>query len=58
MSRKIEVLVVRPMEEPKVETIEDSLESYYKLIGCRHIEAVYPWEDNVAVVLEDRKSVV
>lgn len=53
MSRKIEVLVVRPMEEPKVETIEDSLESYYKLIGCRHIEAIYPWEDNVAVVLDE-----
>ena len=53
MSKKIEVLVVRPLEEPKVETIEDSLESYYKLIGCQYIEAVYPWEDNVAVVLDE-----
>ena len=57
MGKKIEVVVVRPMEKPVVRKIEDSLESYYKEIGCEYIEAVYPFDDPVVLVCdEDGKS--
>lgn len=50
---KIDVLVVRPMEAPKMEKVEASLDGYYGLIGCSTIQAIYPFDDPVALVCDD-----
>ena len=49
---KIKVILVEPMEEPKVVEIPDSLEALQKTVGGT-IQAVYPWEDPVAIVCAD-----
>ena len=48
----IRVLFVEPMEKPKLVNIEHSLESLQKLVGG-NIEALYPWDDEVAVIACD-----
>ena len=45
----IRVLFVEPMEKPKLINIEHTLESLQKLVGG-NIEALYPWDDEVAVI--------
>lgn len=47
------VLAIKPMEIPVVCDIEKSLDGYYGLIGCDCIQAVYPFEDRVALVCDD-----
>ena len=49
---KIKVLLVEPMEKPKVEEIPDTLEALQEAVGGT-IQAVYPWEDPVAIVCAD-----
>lgn len=51
--KEIEVIVVRPMEKPFIQKIENSLGGYYKAIGCDYIEAVYPFDDPVALVCDE-----
>ncbi len=53
MGKRIEVLVVRPSEAPKMESIEDSLERYYEVMDCDCIQAVYPFDDKAALVCDD-----
>ena len=45
----IRVLLVEPMEKPKLINIGHTLESLQKLVGG-NIEALYPWDDEVAVI--------
>ena len=45
----IRVLFVEPMEKPKLINIGHTLESLQKLVGG-NIEALYPWDDEVAVI--------
>ena len=45
----IRVLFVEPMEKPKLINIEHTLESLQNLVGG-NIEALYPWDDEVAVI--------
>ena len=49
---KIKVLLIEPMEVPKVEEIPDTLEVLQEAVGGT-IQAVYPWEDPVAIVCAD-----
>ena len=49
---KIKVLLIEPMEEPKVVEIPDTLEALQEAVGGI-IQAVYPWEDPVAIVCAD-----
>ncbi len=53
---KIKVLVIEPLNTPKVEEIDPSLESYQEIVGG-YIEAVYPWDGdelgNVALVCNE-----
>ena len=51
--RMIDVLVVRPMMKPEMVTIEASLNGYYELNDCEMIEAVYPFDDPVALVCDE-----
>lgn len=49
---KITVLVVEPMKKPYVKELEHTLENLQKEVGgC--IEAVYPFEDKVAIICND-----
>lgn len=49
---KMTVLRIDPMEEPRAVEIEDSLEVLQETVGGI-IQAVYPWEDPVAVICAD-----
>lgn len=46
------VLVVGPGKKPEVQEIDDSLSNMQKLVGGP-IQAVYPFEDSVALVAND-----
>lgn len=48
----MKILVVEPMKRPYVQEIDGSLESMQKLVGGT-IQAVYPFEDDVALVCHD-----
>jgi len=48
----IKVLVIEPGKKPYVKWIENTLKSLQgEVSGC--IQAVYPWEDKVAIVADD-----
>ncbi len=46
------VIVVEPMKEPYLKEIDGSLESMHEIVGG-YIEAVYPFEEPVAVVCDE-----
>ena len=50
MAEKIKVLVVEPQKAPYMKEIDSSLESLQKEVGG-YIEATYPWEDPVALIV-------
>lgn len=52
MAKEIRVLLVEPMEQPRLVTVEHTLENLQKLVDG-YIQAVYPWDDHVAVVCDD-----
>ena len=49
MAKKIRVLLVEPMAEPRLVTVDHTLENLQRLVGGS-IQAVYPWEDPVALI--------
>lgn len=49
---KIKVLLIEPMEEPRLVEVEDTLEELQRLVGGS-IAATYPWKDPVAIVFND-----
>ena len=49
---RITVLVVAPLDTPKLVTIDHTLENMQKLVGG-DIAATYPWEDLVGLVHAD-----
>lgn len=55
MAEKIKVVVVKPLEPPVVKEIDKGLQGMYNAIGngCNMIQAVYPWEDMVALVCDE-----
>ncbi len=52
MARKIKVLLVEPLEEPRIVTVEHTLENLQTLVDG-YIQAVYPWEDPVALICNE-----
>ena len=48
----MKILVVEPMKEPYEKEIQDTLEEMQAIVGG-YIQAVYPFEDPVAVVCND-----
>ena len=53
----IRVLIVEPMEPPKVETIPNTLEAKQAIVGGL-IEAIYPYPENVAIVCNDEGKLI
>ena len=51
MAEEISVLLVEPGEAPRLVTVEHTLENLQALVGG-YIEAVYPWEESVALVCD------
>lgn len=52
MAKKIRVLLVEPLAEPRLVTVNHNLENLQRLVGGS-IQAVYPWEDPVALICND-----
>ena len=53
----IRVLVVEPMEPPRVETIPNTLEAKQQIVGGL-IQAIYPYPENVSVVCNDEGKLI
>lgn len=51
-NEKIRVLLVEPLETPRLVTIEHTLENLQELVGGT-IQAIYPWDDRVALICND-----
>lgn len=52
MRKKIRVLLIEPLSEPRIVTVEHTLEKLQELVGG-YIQAVYPWEDPVGLVCNE-----
>lgn len=52
MGREIGVLLIRPLERPRLVTVGHKLEELQKLVGG-YIAATYPWTDPVGLVCND-----
>ena len=52
MAEEIRVLLVEPMQKPRLVTVEHTLENLQALVGG-YIEAVYPWDDPVGVICDE-----
>lgn len=53
----MKIIAVYPGEEPRVEEINKSLESLQGFVGG-YIEAIYPFEDEVAVVCNEEGKII
>ena len=56
MSDKINVLICEPLTAPYMKEIDSSLESLQATVGGGLIQAIYPFEDQVALVCNDCSS--
>lgn len=52
MADEIRVLLVEPLQRPRLVTIPHTLEKLQELVGGT-IQAVYPWDDKVALICND-----
>ena len=52
MAEEIRVLLVEPMEKPRLVTVPHTLESLQKLVDGS-LQAVYPWDDPIGLVCDD-----
>ena len=52
MAEEIRVLLVEPMEKPRLVTVPHTLENLQKLVDG-DLQAVYPWDDPVGLVCDD-----
>jgi len=53
---KIKVLVIAPMEEPRLDEIDSDLSTLQGLVGG-DIQAVYPYEDQVAIICNEEGKI-
>lgn len=52
MAEKIRVLLVEPLQKPKLVEIDHTLKAQQEIVGGT-VQAVYPWEDPVAILADD-----
>ena len=52
MAEDIRVLLVEPMEKPRLVTVAHTLENLQELVDG-HLQAVYPWDDPVGLVCDE-----
>ena len=56
-SEKITVLVLEPCKEPYVKSIDNTLSSLQNEVGG-YIQAVYPYEDPVALIVHEEGKLI
>lgn len=49
----MKVLLVEPMEHPRVVEIEHTLDAMYRVLECETITATYPWTDELLALVTD-----
>lgn len=49
----IKAIIIEPKKGPRVETIDGSLENLQQLVGGTLIEILYPFEDNIGMVVSE-----
>lgn len=49
----MKVLLVEPLQHPRVVEIGHRLKEMYRLLDCQAITATYPWDDPVGRVTDD-----
>ena len=52
MAEKIRVLLVEPMEKPRLVETEHTLENLQEMVGGV-LQALYPYDDPIAIVCDD-----
>ena len=57
MSDKINVLICEPLTAPYMKEIDSSLESLQATVGGGLIQAIYPFEDQVALVCNEEGKI-
>ena len=50
---KIKAVVVEAGKPARIEEVENSLQGYYKTIGCKIIEVAYPFDSDICVILDE-----
>ena len=50
---KIKAVVVEAGKPARIEEVENSLQGFYKTIGCNCIECVYPFDGDVCMICEE-----
>lgn len=48
----MKILIIEPGKHPRVADIEHTLENLQSIVGG-YLEAIYPWDDRVALVCDD-----
>lgn len=48
----MKILIIEPGKHPRTAVIEHTLENMQKIVGG-HIQAIYPWDDPVALVCDE-----
>ena len=56
MSDKIKVLLIKPMKPPEIAEIPSDLKGMQATVGG-HIEAIYPYEDPIALVCNEEGKI-
>lgn len=56
MNEKISVLIIEPLQRPRMTEIENTLEAKQNIVGG-FIEAIYPYDDNVALICNDEGKI-
>ena len=56
-SQKINVLILEPLTPPYMKEIDSELESLQATVGGGLIQAIYPFEDQVALVCNDEGKI-
>ena len=52
----MKVIVIRPNQQPSVETIDSSLEAMQQIVGG-YIEMYMPWNDDAAIICNDEGKI-
>ncbi len=52
---KMKILVIKPMQTPKVKEIESSLESMQKVVGD-FFQVIYPFDDSIALIYNEEEK--
>ena len=53
--KKIQVLIVEPMEKPRLATVDHKLEEFQKIVDG-YIQAVYPFNDEAALICNEESK--